>query len=117
MPLIDQGILADHIKAGYPAYEPGAISAAVTAYLVILSAVGGLGILGWLSVAWAARVGKRWAHPLAIGLLAAAVCFAIAALTVRDTSGDVGLAPLLGWLQVLPCAAGLAAIVLRRSTR
>ncbi|WP_206184984.1 hypothetical protein [Thermoactinospora rubra] len=116
VPFIDRAVLADHIKASYPAYDSGAIDAAVAAYLAILSTVGALGLLGWLGAAWAARAGKKWAYGLATGLLAVAVCITIAALTVRDTSGDVGLAPLLGWLQVLPCVAGLAAVALWRRT-
>ncbi|MFG6200687.1 hypothetical protein [Nonomuraea sp. JJY05] len=119
-PFIDQStttVLADHIRASYPAYEPGAIGAAVAAYLAILSTIGVLGLLGWLGTIWMVRVGKRWARWLATGLLAIAICIAIAALTVRDTSGDVGLAPLLGWLQVLPCIPGLAVVALwRRAT-
>src|SRR5690606_39707475 len=46
-PFIDRAtatVLADHIRAGYPAYEPGAIDAAVTAYLILLSVVGALGL-------------------------------------------------------------------------
>ncbi|WP_169982591.1 hypothetical protein [Microbispora sp. H10836] len=116
-PFVDRAtttVLADHIKAGYPAYAPGAIDTAVTAYLVILSVVGALGLLGWMGTIWAARAGKRWTSPLAIGLFGIALCVAIAALTVQDTSGDVGLAPLLGWLLVLPCVPGLAAVVLWR---
>ncbi|MDF2712790.1 MAG: hypothetical protein K0R62_8442 [Nonomuraea muscovyensis] len=95
-PFIDQStttVLADHIKASYPAYEPGAIDAAVAAYLAILSTVGVLGLLGWLGTIWAVRAGMRWAPWLATGLLAIAICIAIAGLTVQDTSGDVGLAP------------------------
>ncbi|MBB6347657.1 hypothetical protein FHU36_004202 [Nonomuraea muscovyensis] len=120
-PFIDQStttVLADHIKASYPAYEPGAIDAAVAAYLAILSTVGVLGLLGWLGTIWAVRAGMRGAPWLATGLLAIAICIAIAGLTVQDTSGDVGLAPLLGWLQVLPCIPGLAAVALwRRADR
>ncbi|MEQ4725997.1 hypothetical protein [Nonomuraea sp. B19D2] len=40
---IDQStttVLADHIKASYPGYEPGAIGAAIAAYLAILSTHG-----------------------------------------------------------------------------
>jgi hypothetical protein len=114
-PFVDRAtttVLADHLQASYPAYASGEIDAAVTAYLVILSAVGLLGLLGWLGTAWAVRAGKNWARWLATALLMAGSCIAIAALTVQDTSGDVGLAPLLGWLQALPCLAGLAAVVL-----
>ncbi|MEV6986022.1 DUF6264 family protein [Sphaerisporangium sp. NPDC051017] len=109
---IDRAGLADHIHAGYPAYGLGEINAAVTAYTVILSVVGVLGLLGWLGTVWAARAGKGWARPLASGMFAIAVCIAIAAVTVQDTNGEVGLAPLLGWLQVLPLIPGLAAVML-----
>ena len=34
------------------------------------------------------------------------------ALLVRDTSGDTGLPPLIGTIGLLPCAAGLIAVVL-----
>ena len=37
---------------------------------------------------------------------------ALAALLTRDTSGDVGLAPLLGVIGLLPSTAGVAAVVL-----
>jgi hypothetical protein len=114
-PFIDQAtttVLADHVREGYPAYGPGEINAAVTAWTVLLSVVGVLGLLGWLGTVWAVRTGKGWARWLATGMFAIAVCIAIAAATVKDTSGEVGLAPLLGWLQVLPCVPGLAAAVL-----
>ncbi|MGW5670791.1 hypothetical protein [Micromonospora sp. NPDC003776] len=114
-PFVDRAtttVLADHIRAGYPTYGPAEINAAATAYLAILSVVGVLGLLGWLGTAWAARAGRGWTGWLATGLFLAAVGTSLAALTVQDTSGDVGLAPLLGWLQVLPCIPGLAAVVL-----
>ncbi|MFG2039442.1 hypothetical protein [Dactylosporangium sp. NPDC048998] len=114
-PFVDQAtttVLADHVRKGYPAYGPGEINAAVTAYTVILSAVGVLGLLSWLGTARAVRVGKGWAPWLATGVFAIAACLALMAVTVKDTSGEVGLAPLLGWLQVLPCIPGLAAVAL-----
>ncbi|MBB2914130.1 hypothetical protein FHS43_005442 [Streptosporangium becharense] len=116
-PFVDRStttVLADHIKASYPAYQPGAIDAAVAAYLAVLSTIGVMGLLGWAGAIWAVRAGMRWAPRLAGGLLAIAICVAIAALAVRDTSGDVGLAPLLGWLLVLPCVPGLVAVALWR---
>jgi hypothetical protein len=104
--------LADHIRQGYPTYQSGEINTAVTAYTVLLSVVGVLGLLGWLGTVWTVRTGKGWARFLATGMFATAACVAIAAATIKDTSGDVGLAPLLGLLQVLPCVPGLAAVVL-----
>jgi hypothetical protein len=32
-------------------------------------------------------------------------------LLIKDTSGDTGLSPLLGWSGMLPCAAGLVAVI------
>ncbi|MGI5202371.1 hypothetical protein ACQEU6_12475 [Spirillospora sp. CA-108201] len=103
-------VLADHVRASYPAYDAGEIDAAVTAYLAILSTVGVLGVLGWLGTMWALRGRGSWVRWAAAGAWLAAACFALAALTVKDTSGDVGLAPPLAWSQVLPCAPGLVAV-------
>ena len=114
-PLIDRAtthVLADHIRASYPAYGTGRVDTAVTAYLAILSTVGVLGVLGWLGTMWAIRGRKIWARWIAAGAWLTAACLALTALTVKDTSGDVGLAPLLAWLQVLPCAPGLVAVTL-----
>ncbi|MFJ8582966.1 hypothetical protein [Micromonospora sp. NPDC093277] len=111
-PFVTTTVLADHIQEGYPTYAPGEIDNAVTAYTAILATVGVLGLVGWLGTVWAVRAGKGWARLLATGIFAIAACLAIAAVTTKDTSGDVGLAPQLGWLQLLPCLPGLAAVVL-----
>jgi hypothetical protein len=104
--------LARHVGASYPAYDAEQVGAAVSAYLAILTVVGVLGAATWLGVLWAARTERSWAPWVATAALAAAVCWAAAALTVTDTSGDVGLAPALGWAQAAPCAVGVAAVVL-----
>lgn len=114
-PFVDRAtthVLADHIRAGYPSYAQSEIDRAVTAYLVILSIVGGLGILSWIGTMWATHAGKRWARWAAAGVFVVALCVALAGVTVKDTSGDVGLAPSLGWLQFLPCVLGLATVAL-----
>jgi hypothetical protein len=41
-------VLADHTRAGYPAYTDARIDTAVATYLVYLSVVGALGLVGWL---------------------------------------------------------------------
>ncbi|GAB2957439.1 hypothetical protein ACFMQL_39155 [Nonomuraea fastidiosa] len=117
LPFFAKGTLADHIRAGYPAYTPGEIDAAVNAYLIILGTIGFLGLLGWFSTVWAVNAGKDWAIWMAVGLLVIALLIAIAGLTVKDNSGDVGLAPLFGWLLALPCVPGLAAVALWRRAR
>lgn len=114
-PFVDRATshrLADHIRAGYPSYSDHRIDNAVTAYLVILAAVGALGIVGWLAVIWAESAGKSWTRWMAVGIFTVALCLVVTGLTVTDTSGDVGLAPAIGWTQVLPCVPGLLAIML-----
>lgn len=114
-PVVDRattGLLADHVRAGYPAYGTTEVDAAVTAYVVILAVVGALGVVGWLLTLRAARTDARWGRWLAAGLLVAGAGVALAGLTVVDTSGDVGLAPALAWLLVLPCLPGLAVVAL-----
>lgn len=120
LPFVDRvtlHTLADHIRAGYPAYDGAEVSSAVTTWLVVLAVVGLLGSIGWIWTIWTITVAKPWARWSAVALLIAATGIALAALTIQDTSGEVGLAPLLAWIGVLPCVAGLAATVLlwRRS--
>jgi len=110
-------VLAGHIRAGYPAYTQARIDTAVTTYLVYLSVVGVLGIICWLATIRAVKAGKRWARGAATALFALGTGIAVTDLLVKDTSGDTGLPPLLGWAGMLPCLAGLLAVTLlwRRS--
>ena len=110
-------VLAGHIRAGYPGYTQARIDTAVTTYLVYLSVVGVLGILCWLAAIRAVKAGKRWARGAATAMFALGTGIAVIDLLVKDTSGDTGLPPLLGWAGMLPCLAGLLAVTLlwRRS--
>jgi hypothetical protein len=110
-------VLAGHIRAGYPTYTQGRIDTAVMTYLIYLSSLGALGIICWFWAIWAVRTGKRWARSVATMMLALGVVIALFNLFVKDTSGDTGLPPLLGWVGMLPCLAGLLAVTLlwRRS--
>ncbi|WP_154794787.1 hypothetical protein [Occultella kanbiaonis] len=105
-------VLADHLRATYPAFDDQDVQAGVAAYVTILLGVTGLGVVGWVATIWAARSGKRWTVWPAATLLVAAVGVATVGLTTLDTSGEVGLAPLMGWLLVLPCLPGLVAVVM-----
>ena len=100
-----------------PTYTQARIDSAVTTYLVYLSVVGALGIICWLWAVWAVKAGKRWARGAATALFALGTAIALIDLLVKDTSGDTGLPPLLGWAGMLPCLAGLLAVTLlwRRS--
>ena len=105
-------VLAGHIRAGYPSYGRARIDSAVTTYLVYLSVLGALGILSWLGTIWATSARKPWARWTATGLFAVGTSIALFNLLIEDTSGDTGLPPLLGWAGLLPCLAGLLALVL-----
>lgn len=114
-PYVDRGpgdVLADHIRHGYPTYSPGQVAAAESLWLAILTVIGVLGIAGWAVCLWAVRVGKSWSRVAATALLVVCVAVALCALLTTDTSGEVGLAPLFGWLGLLPCVAGAVAVAL-----
>lgn len=114
-PYADRGtthLLADHIRAGYPSYPQARVDSAVTTYLVVLSVIGALGVLAWLTTAWAVTAGKRWARPAATVMFVLGTGIALAGLLTKDTSGVTGLPPELGWAGMSPCPAGLVAVTL-----
>lgn len=120
VPYVDHAtanVLASHIRAGYPAYTQARIDSAVTIYLVYLSALGALGVICWLAAIRAVKAGNRWARGAATAMFALGTGIAMLDLLIKDTSGDTGLPPLLGWAGMLPCLAGLLAVTLlwRRS--
>jgi hypothetical protein len=112
VPHLDANGLADHIRAGYPAYTQSRIDRAVTTYLVYLTVLGGVGVIAWLSTLRSVKAGMRRARALATTLWAVATAIALFDLLVRDTSGDTALPPLVGWLGLLPSLAGLLAVTL-----
>jgi len=114
-PFVDRAtghVLAGHIRHGYPSYTPDRVDSAVTAWLVILSLVGVLGVMGWVVSIRAVRAGTTWARWVSTVLLAVGAALALTALLAQDTSGEVGLAPLLGWIGLLPSVAGVVAVSL-----
>lgn len=113
VPYVDHAttnVLADHIRAGYPAYTQARIDAAATIYLAYLSAVGVLGIVCWLWSIRAVKARKRWPRATATLMFALGTAVALMDLLIRDTSGDTGLPPLLGLVGMLPCLAGAVAV-------
>ena len=72
--------------------------------------VGALDLAGWLGTIWAVKAGKRWVREGATAMFALATSIALFDLQVRDTSGDTGLPPLLGWVGMLPSLAGLLTV-------
>jgi MFS family permease len=110
--LVTGHVLADHVRHGYPAYSDGRIDSAVTTWLVILSVVGVLAIAAWVWTIRAVRAGRRWAPAAATATFLVGTGVALYALLVKDTSGETGLAPLLGWIGVLPCLPGLVGVAM-----
>jgi len=115
VPYIDHAtanVLADHIRAGYPTYSQARIDTAVTTYLVYLFIIGMLGVVCWIWTIRAVNAGTRWARGATTATFVLATGIALFDLLVKDTSGDTGLPPLLGWIGMLPCVAGFVAVTL-----
>lgn len=118
-PFVDRAggqVLAEHLRHGYPTYTTDRIDRAVTTWLVILGAVGAIGIAGWATTVWVLRVGQRRGGRIALSLLATAsfalvAAAAVSAALVKDTSGEVGLAPALGAIGLLHVVAGAIGVV------
>ncbi|GHE15876.1 hypothetical protein [Streptomyces alanosinicus] len=112
---VDRGtthLLADHIRAGYPTYPQTRVNSAVTTYLVVLSVIGALGVLAWLTTAWAVKADKRWARPTATVMFVIGTSVGLTGLLTKDTSGETGLPPAMGWAGMMPCLAGVVAVAL-----
>lgn len=116
VPYLDRAGLVSHIRAGYPSYSAARIDTAADNYLIYLTIVGVLGVFCWLAAVWTVTAGMGWARWATAGIFAIATTVALTDLLIRDTSGDTGLPPLLGWIGLLPCLAGLVAagLLLRR---
>lgn len=114
-PYVDRAtshVLADHIRQGYPTYTQDRVDTAVSAWLGILTVVGVLGVVCWITAIWTTKAHKPWARRTATLIFVGGTGLALAALLTPDSSGEVSLAPLLGWIGMLPSMAGLVAVVM-----
>ncbi|GAC85122.1 hypothetical protein [Gordonia paraffinivorans] len=105
-------VLTDHIRHGYPDFTPDEIDTAATAYLGILGIMGAVGVVAWLTSAWLIRRGTRHARTIVSTIFAAAVAVTATLVFIEDTSGEVGLAPAVGWMQLVPCVVGVIVVAL-----
>lgn len=110
-PLLARELIEDHVRSGYPSYSDARVGDAATAWMVALAVIGVLGTAGWLLSIWAVRR-QRHAEVIATVVLAAGLAVSLTAALTPDTSGEVGLAPALGAALMLPCVAGLGAVLL-----
>jgi hypothetical protein len=119
-PYVDRAsghVLADHIRQGYPAYTDDRVDAAVNAWIGVLTVVGVVGVVGWAGSMWAVATRRAWAPEAATSLFLVGTGLSLTALLTKDSSGDVGLVPLLGWIGMLPSVAGLVAVVMLWAAR
>ncbi|MBL1068137.1 hypothetical protein [Streptomyces sp. 7-21] len=113
-PLIDIATidtLTSHVRDAYPDWGPDLVAKdrnAIATYLVATSA---LGIPLWLVTIRALTTGKRWARTAATLAFAAGTFTALLNLSLSGEHYDVIVPYQHGTLTLLPCLAGLAAIV------
>ncbi|NUR92922.1 MAG: hypothetical protein HOY71_53370 [Nonomuraea sp.] len=117
-PLIDlftTDLLGEHDRAAYPDWGPDLVAADRNAIAIYLIGAGVLGIVCWLVTIAAA--GRRWAAIAGTLFFAAGTVLALANLSMGGEKYDVVVPYLFGALTLLPCLAGLAAVVSLWRTR
>jgi hypothetical protein len=111
-PVVDQvttGTLAAHLETVYAGSGVAAPAApAITIYLVV---VGVVGVLCWVATIEAVRRRRRRAPATAAAFLVLGAALAVVDLTVSEYGRPI-LPAWLGVLGLLPCLAGLVAVVL-----
>lgn len=113
-PLVDVATvdtLSAHVRAAYPNWAPDLIQADRNAILVFLVVTGVLGIAVWSWTIWAVTVRKTWARLASTVAFAVGTLLALTALTMSGAHYDTIVPPAYGTLNLLPCAAGLVAVV------
>jgi len=110
--LAGTGVLSDHLRDAYPAYDDAEIDTAVDASLFVLLSVAALGAVGWIVAIAATRAGARWVRWYATAAFVTGTAVALTILLMRDTSGEPGFAPVVGWVGMLPSVAGATAVAL-----
>lgn len=103
--------ISDHVRAAYPAWGTASVGADRNAMVIYLVITGVLGIVTWLYVIRAVKVGKRWARAAATSAFAVGMLLALVNLTTGGGQYDVILPTGYGVLTLLPSLAGLVAVV------
>ncbi|RII18686.1 hypothetical protein DSC45_08705 [Streptomyces sp. YIM 130001] len=120
VPLVDLATadsIAGHVRDAYPNWPATEVAKDRTAITVYLGTVGLLGIPCWLWAIRSAGRGSRRAPVLAGTLFTAGMCMALFGLTYASAPYERVLPLPYGLLGLLPCLAGLAAVVLLRRER
>jgi hypothetical protein len=109
--IIDQASgssIADHVNA---LYAPLGLHPDPNVLFGYLYVIGGIGVLLWLTMIWGVRRDKRWARVVASFVLVVATSLALLVLFVSEYGGQI-FPTLWGILGLLPCLAGLVAVIL-----
>lgn len=101
----------DHVRDAYPTWSDALVRGDRNAIVLWLVITGTLGVLTWLWTIYAVTARKRWALRATVTAFVAGTSVALANLTMPGGQYDIIVPPVLGWLTLLPCLAGLAAVV------
>ncbi|MGW1374186.1 hypothetical protein ACWD6P_07900 [Streptomyces sp. NPDC002446] len=102
----------DYIKTAYPTYDADKVSNYQQMMLMYLVANGVIGAVTWLWVLRRTKKQKAATFTVASIVFVLALSLALFNYLVKDSTGYAALSPLLGIANLVPCVAGLAAIVM-----
>ncbi|GAA3159530.1 hypothetical protein [Nonomuraea roseoviolacea] len=103
--------LSGHVRDAYPGWPPNLVEADRDAIAIYLVATGAVGTLLWLLTTWAVTTGRRWGRAATTAAFAAGALVALTDLGLGGDHYDVIVPYAYGTLTLLPCLAGLAAVV------
>ena len=110
--MIGDGSINRHFHEVYDPYIGAAKADEDKGPLVTyLYMVGGIGVISWLWMVWAVKRAKRWARGVATIVFLLATVDALVNLLMQEYHKTI-LPTSIGLAGVLPCVAGLVAIVL-----
>lgn len=111
-PLIDlstAGTIADHVREAYPAWDEATVRLDRNAIAIYLAVTGGLGVVFW--VVSIIGAGRMWGRIVATIAFASGLLIALMNLSIGGEGYKVIVPTVFGVLTLLPCAAGVFALV------
>src|SRR5690606_38605903 len=103
------GLLSRHLEEVYAGYA--ASGPAVSMIRIYLLTTGAVGVVTWLWMVWAVRARKRWAPAAATVIFVLATVLASANFFIQEY-GQALIPAQFALAGLLPCLAGLVAVVL-----
>ena len=115
VPLVDVATvdsLAGHVREAYPGWSADLVAADRNAIVTYLSAIGVLGIAGWLWTIRAVAKGKKRARAATTGMFVLGTGIALYNLTASGGEYERIIPALYRVIGLLPSLAGLVAVIL-----